>query len=142
MGSLLILGLFFTLSNGLISTKFRKFDMSSYQANLPKFIFKAFHESGPKGSIACGAMCSAIDECDLYAITYGIKKCWIGKLKHRGSLVQSGPKAIYLREGNELVTLTLKDLQELFEVALMESCNCYNSPKRSSITYLVIIIPF
>ena len=47
-------------------------------------------------------MCSAIDECDLYAITYGVKKCWIGKLKHRGSLVQSGPKAIYLKEGNEL----------------------------------------
>ena len=142
MGSLLILGLFFTLSNGLISTKFRKFDMSSYQANLPKFIFKAFHESGPKGSIACGAMCSAIDECDLYAITYGIKKCWIGKLKHRGSLVQSGPKAIYLREGNELITLTLKDPQELFEAALMESCNCYNSQKKSSRTYLIIIIPF
>ena len=127
MGSLLIFGLFFTLSNGLISTKFRKFDMSSYQANLPKFIFKAFHESGPKGSIACGAMCSAINECDLYAITYGIKKCWIGKLKHRGSLVQSGPKAIYLREGNELTNLILKDPQELFEAALMESCNCYNS---------------
>ena len=102
MVSLLIFGLFLSLSNGLISTKFRSFDMSSYQANLPKFIYKAFHESGPKGLIACGAMCSATKECDLYAITYGVKKCWLGKLKHRGSLVQSGPKAIYLREGNVL----------------------------------------
>ena len=45
-------------------------------------------------------MCSARKDCDLYAVTNVMKKCWLGQLKHQGSLVQPGPKAIYLKEGN------------------------------------------